>query len=234
MVTLGIDLAIIATVVFCAWRGFSNGLIRGVFGVVTLALSLFIASIIASAYSDAFTDLINPFVSGVVDKALLDIFNSDSDGDDNIFEDRSENFIAAYKALRRIGLPESPAIRIAEMATSGRGNDGIPDVMLSDYLTDRLSSVLAFVAVFGIAFILLAIAFSVIGNLIGFVLSLPGLALVDSIAGAAFGFAKGLLIVLILATVVRYIGLLAPEIIENTTVLKYIVNNNPIANVIGI
>ena len=234
MLTFGIDLGIVAIVAFCGWRGYNNGLIRGVFGVVTLVLSLFFASVAASTYSDAFTDMLNPFVSGVVDSALIGILEDGVQYDTEILADKSENFITAYKALRRIGLPESPSLRIAEMTTSSRGNEGIPEMLLSDYLADRLSSVLAFVAVFGIAFILLAIIFAVIGNLIGFVFSLPGLALVDSIAGSVFGVAKGLLMVLIVATVVRYIGLLAPETLEKTTVLKYIVNNNPIANVIGI
>jgi uncharacterized membrane protein required for colicin V production len=234
MITLGIDLAIVAIVVFCGWRGFRNGLIRGVFGVVTLILSLFFASVAASSYSDEFTDIINPFVSGIVDTAIVEAMEDDTEYDLSKFENESENFFIAYKALRRIGLPESPAARIADLTTSGRGGMGIPNIMLSDYLAYRLSSVLAFVAVFGIAFILLAIVFTVIGNLIGFVFSLPGLALVDSVAGATFGLAKGLLMVLILATVVRYVGLLAPDMLDNTRVLKYIVNNNPIANVIGI
>ncbi|MCL2045993.1 MAG: CvpA family protein [Oscillospiraceae bacterium] len=234
MLVLGIDLAIIGTVAFCGWRGYSNGLIRGVFGVVTLVLSLFAASVAASAYSDAFSDLINPFVSGVIDTALVDILDNDMEHDPSIFEGKSENYSTAYKALRRIGLPQSPAMRVAELATSGRSNEGIPETLLSDYLADRLSSVLAFVAVFGIAFVLMGIIFAVIGNLINFVFSLPGLALVDSIAGAAFGTAKGLLIVFVLATVVRYVGLIAPNVIESTKILKYIVNNNPIANVIGI
>jgi len=66
------------------------------------------------------------------------------------------------------------------------------------------------------------------------VFSLPGLKLLDIIAGVIFGLAKGLLIVLVLAAVMRYFGLLALDILEGTTVLNYLVNNNIIADMLGI
>ena len=236
MLTIAIDLAIIITVVFCCWRGYNNGLIRGVFGVATIIVSLFVASVAASAYSGEFAEMISPFIGGVVDSALLEVVVGDDDAGDDMSEhtDKSQNFIYAYSVLRKIGLPESPAVRVAEMATSSRENEEIPEVLLSDYIADKLSSVLAYVAVFGIAFALLAIIFAVLGNLINFVFSLPGLEFIDSLAGALFGLAKGLLIIFLLATIVRYVGLLAPDILNSTRVLKYIVNNNPIAYVIGI
>ena len=234
MTTFAIDAIIIATVAYCGWRGYKNGLIRGVFGVFSLVASLLLAGISASSFSDEFTDMINPFVSGFVDSALLDIYDDLGDYDPAEFQDKPENFIIAYKVLRRMGLPESPSERIADMATGNRDGERIPEVLLSDYISYRLSAVLAFVGVFGVSFILLAIVFAVVGNLINFVFTLPGLAFFDAVSGAVFGTAKGVLIVLILATVVRYAGMLAPDIIEKTLVLKFIVNNNPIANVIGI
>ena len=231
MTTLALDLAIIAIIAFCAWRGYRNGLIRGVFGVVALVASLFIANIAAMAYSDEFTEMLMPFVGGIIDTALVEIDEEGVEYDLSGFEEESEDFITAYTALRRIGLPASSAARIASLATEEEVAAG---VFLSDLISDRLSTVLAFVAVFGIAFILLAIIFAVIGNLVGFVFSLPGLRLVDIIAGVLFGLAKGLLIAFTLTVIVRYAGLLAPEILEETSVLKYMVNNNPIANMLGI
>jgi len=231
LTTLAIDLTVVAIVAFCAWRGYRNGLIRGVFGVVALVASLLIANIAAMAYSEEFKEMLTPFVGGIIDKALVDIAEEDVDFDLSEFEEESEDFITAYCALQQIGLPESSAARIASMATE----EDIPvGSFLSDLISDKLSSVLAFVAVFGIAFVLLAIIFAVIGNLIGFVFSLPGLKLIDIIAGVAFGLAKGLLIVLTLAVIVRYAGLLAPETLKETAVLRYLVNNNPIANMLGV
>ena len=229
MTVLLIDLAIIGIVVFCAWRGYRSGLIRGVFGVVTLVVSLFLANIAATAYSDEFTGMLTPFVGGVVDNVLSEMAAEGFEYELEDYDNDSEDFKAAYTALRRIGLPVPAAIRVAENATEKES-----DATLADTIAAKLSSALAFVAVFGIAFVLVAIVFAVIGNLIGLVFTLPGLRALDVVAGVAFGLAKGLLIVLAIAAIVRYYGILALETLEETSVLSYLVSNNIIADMLGI
>ena len=234
MIILALDLAVIAIVVFCGWRGYKNGLIRGVFGIVSLVVSLFIAGVAATAYSGELEDMLSPFIGGIVDSAIIDIVEKNVKIDVAGFEDKSETFQTSYKALRRIGLPETAAARVADMVTKDNEEGRLNIGALSNTVADKLSSVLAFVAVFGVAFALLAIIFAVIGNLVGFVFSLPGLELVDIISGALFGLAKGLIIVFTLAAIVRYAGVLAPEVLDSTKIMKHIVNTNPIAEIIGI
>ena len=234
MIALALDLAVVFVIAFCGWRGYKNGLIRGTFGVVTLIASLFLASVAATAYSKEFTEILTPFVGGIVDSALIDIIDESLEGETDIPENDSYNYSISYAALRRIGLPESSSERVAALAVDGSENDKIPAVLLSDMISEKLSSTLSYVAVFGIAFILLAIVFTVIGNLVGVAFSLPGLKLVDIIAGTLFGIMKGLLLVYALAVIVRYAGLLAPDTLASTTLLEKIVNNNPVAARIGI
>ena len=231
MVVLAIDLAILAIVAFCGWRGYKDGLIRGVFGVVALIVSIFGANIIATAYAEEFTGMLKPFVSGIIETTLVDMEKDHITYNprEHEHENKTVDFGTAYTVLRQLKLPEPAAVRIAEH-TVEEGIDGF----ISDYITDKLCHALSFIVVFAIAFILLAIVFTVIGNLIGFVFNLPGLKLVDSIAGVAFGLAKGFLVVFTFATVIRYAGLLAQDMLEETTVLKYLVNNNPIADILGL
>ena len=229
MTTFAIDLAIISIIAFCGWRGYRNGLIRGVFGVVSLIVAMIIANIAASAYSEELTGVVKPFVGGIIDSTLNEIVEKDTRYDTISHEKDSTEFRIAYTALRQVGLPESAAESVCERVI----NDDA-EGLLSDMISDKLSSILAFVALFGIAFLLAAIIFAVIGNLINFVFSLPGLKMVDIVAGVALGLLKGFLIVMAIATVVRYFGLLAISTVEKTTVLNYFVNNNPIANMLGI
>ena len=229
MTTLLIDLTMIGIVVFCAWRGYKGGLIRGVFGIVTLIVALLLGHIIATAYSEEFKGVLTPFAGGIVDSTLSDIKAEVIEYEFIEHDNDSDEFKDAYTALRSLGLPVPAAIRIAEKAVEGEFEGG-----LADAIADKLSSTLSYVAVFAVAFILIAIIFAVIGNLIGFVFSLPGLKLVDIIAGAAFGLVKGLLLVLAIAAVARYFGIIAIETLESTTVLNYLVNNNIIANMLGI
>ena len=231
MTALVIDITIIGIVAYSTWRGYRNGLIRGVFGIVALVVALIVANIAATAYADDFEGILIPFVGGIVDTTLSDIIADDLEYEDVDHDNDSEAFRSAYTALRQIGLPVPAAIRLAEMAA---GDDVPEGVAYSDIIADKLASALAYISVFAVAFVLMAIIFAVIGNLIGFVFSLPGLRLLDCIAGTAFGFVKGLIIILAIATFARYFGLLALDIIEGTSVLNYLVNNNIVADALGI
>ncbi|MCL2401590.1 MAG: CvpA family protein [Oscillospiraceae bacterium] len=231
-----IDIALVAIIAFCVWRGYKSGLIRSVFGVVMLIVAIIGANLVATAYSDEFTGMLNPFVGGVVDTALADMLEesvaaSTASGTAypamQVVEEGAHG--TAIAAFRRIGLLGAAAENVAERTTEG-GFTGF----LSDVMTDRLSSSLAFIVVFAIAFILIAIIFSVIGNLLNFTFSLPGLRLLDRISGAVLGLAKGLLITFTIAVIVRYIGLFAPEIVEETFLLNYMINENPIARALGV
>ena len=230
LLILFLDLTVVAVVAFCGWRGYRNGLIRGAFGVVALIAALFIANIAAKAYSGEFTGMLKPFVGGIVETTLAELADEDSDFISASSKSEYQKNSIARSVLSQIGLPDVSAERVAELAVQSDE----PDTSFTDVITEKLCSTLAFVAVFGIGFILLSIIFAVIGNLVGFVFSLPGLKLVDSITGVLFGVCKGVLIVLALATVVRYFGLLARSTLEETKILQYVVNNNAVANMLGL
>jgi len=229
-----IDIAVFGTVVFCAWRGYKGGLIRGVFGVVSLIVALLVANITAQAYSGETKAMLMPFVSGVLDSTITEMSEEGIEyqalAHDHEIDDA--DFGTAYTALREIGLPEAAAVRIAEQALDIKDDE--LDSYFPEVIADRLSSALSYVAVFGIAFLLIAIVFAVIGNLVGFVFSLPGLKLVDMITGSVLGLLKGVIIVYTIAVIIRYFGLLMVSTLESTSVLKYIVNNNLIANMLGL
>jgi uncharacterized membrane protein required for colicin V production len=246
-----IDITLVLIVAFFTWRGFKNGFIRGIFGVLAIIIAIYGANLVAKAYADDFTGVLEPFVSGVVDKAYSDVINSDEpevqneeqpgDTDENaesaekaeVTEESKQKSVydVSYETLRKIGITESAAKSIAGKV--GGKIDAVGQQMSAN-LTDVLCSALAYIAVFTVAFILIAIIFAVIGNIINLAFTIPGLESVDRIIGLVLGILKGLLVILTLALVIRYLGLLAPEKIEQTTVLKYILNINPLADILGI
>lgn len=243
-----IDIALVLIVVFLAWRGFKNGFVRGIFGVLAIIVAIYGANLVAKAYADDFTGMLEPFVSGVVDRAYSDVMDGGVREDDppagdtaagdtqgaaeNDAEDEKPNnvYSVSFETLRKIGISEGAARQIAEKV--GGKIDTVGHQM-STNLTGMLCDALAYIAVFAVAFILIAIIFAVIGNIINLAFSLPGIESADRIIGLVLGILKGLLIVLTLALVVRYFGLLAPETIEKTKVLKYILDTNPLADILG-
>jgi len=230
-----IDLAVIGTIAFCAWRGYKNGLIRGVFGIVSLIAALIFANIAAQAYANDAKAMLMPFASGIIDSTLSEMNEKGIEYQPiaHDHDNSDEDFGTAYTVLRQIGLPEAAAVSIAEQALELR-DSGEHYSSFTDAVADKLTTTLSYVAVFGIAFLLLAIIFAIVGNLIGFVFSLPGLKLIDTISGAVLGFFKGVILVYSVAVIVRYFGILALSTLESTSLLNYLVNKNPIANLLGL
>jgi uncharacterized membrane protein required for colicin V production len=248
---IAIDVLLLATPVYCLWRGYRGGIIRGVCGALALIVAIFGANLVASAYSGEVAEMLEPFVGGVVDGALSTVMSGGGevgDADDAggagaalrgelsgvLIPDEADGQElrqASYAALREIGLPEAAASLISEKIAAGVFE---PGATLADIITEKLCSALAYIAVFAIVFLLVSIAFAVVGNILNLVFKLPGLELIDSLIGMVFGLFKGIVIVYAIAAVVRYIGLLAPSIIEKTRVLEYLINTNPLADILGI
>ena len=260
MVSTAIDIALVLMVGFSTWRGFKNGFIRGVFGVLAIIIALYGANLIAKTYSGEFTGMLKPFVGGIVDKSVTDVVGLDDPdeaagvaGDDNGAvsdvtggtaasitpadddgdgaAEHTNVYNISYKALRGIGVSEEASKQLADKVETEIDSAG---QQLSNNLTEKLCDVLAYIAVFGISFILIAIIFAVVGNVINLAFSLPGIELVDKIVGLSMGLLRGLLIILAIGVIVRYLGLLSAGTVENTVLLKYIINHNPIANILGI
>jgi len=274
---------LVIIVLLCIWRGFKNGLIRGIAGIIALVISIFLANLVATAYSDDFAGMLSPFISGVVDTALGDTITSGSyvggvaqpgsqggaanspqpssspavspsvttspnvtpspgvtggskvtpsaGGQDSESAAGNEIYNITFATLKKIGLPDKATDLISkqvggEVNTIGRE--------LSGSISDKLSGSLAYVVIFAICFILLEIIFAVVGNLVNLIFSLPGLHGVDKIAGCVFGLAKGLVFVLVIALAIRYLGLVSSKTVDGTHILKYLINNNPIADMLGI
>ena len=244
--SIAIDLILVGIILLCVWRGFKSGIIRGVCSIVALVIAIFGANLVATAYSGEFTGMLSPFVSGVVDTVIMDILYPSADDSETVTAntpsaisprsgraEKLSTYDVAFAALRKIGLPENASVKVAELV-SGGDSEPVPGISIAERISDKLCSVLAFAAVFGVCFILLSIIFAVLGNLINLVFSIPGLEQLDSLLGMALGLVRGLVIVLVAAAVIRYVGLVTSSLIDRTVLLKYLINANPIASILGI
>jgi len=225
-VSVAIDAVLVLIVAVTAYKGWKKGLIRGIFGVVAVIVSIFGANLVAKAYSGEFTEMLEPLVGGVVDNAVSAVVDASG-----MSSDRVSVYDVSLNALRRLGVAEDAAVDLAEKVAAEFGSVG---QVMSDGLTQKLCAMLSYVAVFIVVFILISILFAVLGNLIHFVFTLPGLALPDKIAGLVLGIVKGLLIVFTLAVAMRYLGIVSATVIGQTKVLSYILNANPLAKLLGI
>lgn len=226
-----IDLAILAILAFCVWRGYRKGLVLGLFGVIAIFVGLFGANIIAETFSGGFVDLMAPFISGIVDGELSDGLSSE-DGEMNSVNEASDSEIAdlVNRVFGAVGLSEAESASLTEDIMSEFDK---ASANLSERITSRLASVFAFVIVFLIAFMLIMIVFTVIANLINLAFRLPGLDLLNGIGGAVLGLARAVLIILVFTWIFNFLGFVIPrETIEKTVLLEFFMGINPVSSLL--
>jgi len=277
-----IDAAIVLVVVFCAYRGFRKGLVRGVVGFLALILSLVIASTVSGVFADEFTGVLHPFVGGLVDSQIQKVLSPEeiileddtddetvTDGEDGAAADGEDSVSDGEEAetpdgdetventpepthtidatphgdiivdaptntfdltnliLTNLGFLEPVSNKLSATIAEETNALGFE---LGDIITTKLCLTLSRIALFAIAFIILAMIFAILGNVIDVVLSLPGLRTVDQAAGTVMGILRALVVLLFITTILRYFGIIATDFIEKTTILEYMVEHNIIAN----
>ncbi len=227
------DVLFAVIIVVCAWRGYKNGIIRGICGILAIIVSLYGANIIATAYSDEFTGMAKPFVEGIVDTSVSNVLNDAKKTMITVrTSDKDDVYTVCYAASRELGICDAAADKLArEMAD----DTSVVDQEMTELLSAKLCSKLAFAGLAAIAFILIAIVFAVIGNLINLSFQIEALGAAEPIIGTLLGIAKGIIIVLALATIFRYTGKIIPDTaVETTKILPHILNNNPVADRLGL
>ncbi len=222
-----VEIALALIILLCAWRGYRNGLIAGLLAVCAVLFSVYAADILADTYSGEFTKMLEPFVSGVVDTA-------DSEARDR-FEKRNKEptvYELSLETLHGCGILQSAAENIAKDLAEEQTDTGHT---LRLALVDKLCSVAAYVLTYIIMFILLIIAFAVIGNLFNLAFKLPGLELINGVLGTVLGLAKGLIYVFAIAWALRFTGLLLPEEkMKEMMILRWAMNTCPLVGFLGL
>lgn len=220
-----IDIVLLLILLGCMWKGYRNGLIPGVFMLLALFASLYGAKLVAETYSEEFTSILEPFASGLTDRAMREL------EDEEVL--KGNDVYAASKAiLEEIGFMGTAAENIAGELEKEADETGH---VLRAAMVKRLCIDVAYTLTLVIAFVLLAIAFAVLGNLISLSFHIPGLEVINGILGAIFGLGEGAVFAFFIAWIIRFGGmLLKPEVVEETILLKWLQSVNPLVEFFGL
>lgn len=238
--SIALDLILIGIVLLCGWRGFRTGIINGVCGILAIIIALYGANLVSTVYYSEFTGMAEPFTNGIVDSAIATVmeWNGTQEKEKDIPivqlspEEKSDPEALSYAVYRQVGLIDSVSQQLSEdtAQTVDEAN-----YTLSEEITNRLCDRVVYVALFTIAFLLIAIVFSVIGNIFDLSFGLPGHENINHITGAVLGVAKGILLIIIIGCVFRYACLVIPEdTIADTWLLENLTVSNKLASILGI
>ena len=192
----------IAIPVFCAWRGYKNGIIRGVFGILAIIVALYCGNIIANMYSKDFDGMLSPFIGGMVDTSENTVMSKPDEAVVHISDsEKTDVGAVSYAIIRQMGVAEGAAKALAEEVSEECAN---VDQAMCDTIGEKLSARFSYIVVFCVAFAMIAILFTVIGNIINISFQIPVLGVAEPILGAVLGAVRGILIMYAVAMFLRW------------------------------
>lgn len=211
-----VDILVVAIILIFALIGKHRGLIK----TLSWLVSLFLAFSLASTFSD----LASPVVSEKVVFPLLSSKIQETTASHP--ENRAETSVEYSESFKKLGIPES-IITDATDELSKAFNENISEPLIA--LTRNIAYKITHALLFVIFFFVLLLVISLLLKVVNLAAKIPVLNCINKSLGLIFGLVFGYLIVIVLSfTLIRTGTYLSYEILEETTVLKFLCSILPI------
>lgn len=235
-----LDLVLLGIIAFAAWRGWKQGLVMGAVGTVALILCICVGSVVSDAYGEEFTSVPKSVGSGLIDSYITKLQAADyaevTEDDEKLVvrltaEQKKDVYMMSYAVSRQLGFSENVSADLAQQAADE--TDSVNEAM-SEVLSSVIWGRVTHVVIFCIIFILCFIVLEAVRNSLDLYLALPGLEIVNRIAGAVLGALQGVILVLLIATVLRYTGVLLKQpVTDKALFASGLIEKNTISNILG-
>ena len=237
-----IDLVLIAILLICGWCGYKKGLIMGIGGVLVIIVSVFAANLLSTSFSYELVPVMRPFASGYLESTVMDEedgvlvtlnFDEESYSLTDLIEKRPDFAREVCReAYLRLGIAEDAAEQMTgEAIRYAQENNRDLLYSVSEILSQRVSRVMCLT----LAFLLILIVLTVIGNLPNIGFRLPNMDILNDVGGAVLGVITGILFCILIAWCLRYLGLIfGAENLQKTFLASKLMRGNLIVKLLGI
>lgn len=207
-----IDLVLLAIVIISVWSGWKKGFIIGVANLLGIVVALYGAVLVSSAYSYDVVPVLRPFVSGYMERQMsdnvldaMDLADTDLSYEDILAGDpelRHEFCVTSYEF---VGIYTDAADQMATEAEEYADANG---VLISEAVVEVLSERLCYVAGVTLLFIIFIIALMAIANIPNLSYRIPNMDILNDAGGAAMGLINGACYCMLIAWLLRFLGLI--------------------------
>lgn len=229
MNSIWLDIGIVVIVLFFAVAGHRKGLIKQLInfagGLVALLLSFLIASAVSSfIYTSFIQDKVREEIKDVMVNTIKENDNISTEDILNVLPEYVKNIVNSNNDYQE---NISKALEKTDIVTSLE----TISVNIETVLAPAIKSLIVFI-VMVLVFIALKILINMLSSALGLIAKLPIVSQINSLAGAVFGAAEGIVIVVFIVFVIRLITPMlsnVPELLEeeniNETILYSQINN---------
>ena len=237
-----IDLVLLGILIVCIWSGYKKGIIMGVGGILCIIVAIYGANLLANSFSFDVVPALKPFANGYTetliggnDSAVMKRMGWDGSTyspEDlvEMYPERKLDFCSAcYQVL---GIDTVTADHMAEKAVTYEQESGVTiRVAVGQVLCETIS----YAGCFLIAFVLIVIVLTVIGNLPNLSWKLPRLDIVNDIAGALLGAVTGLMFCAVLVWALKFMGMLiGKDTLASTRIGGWLLQKNFLFKYLGV
>ena len=237
-----IDLVLLGILIVCIWSGYKKGIIMGVGGILCIIVAIYGANLLANSFSYDVVPALKPFANGYTetliggnDSAVMKRMGWDGSTyspEDlvEMYPERKLEFCSAcYQVL---GIDAVTADRMAEKAVTYKQESG---VSIRAAVGQILCETISYAGCFLIAFVLIVIILTVIGNLPNLSWKLPRLDIVNDIVGALLGLATGLMFCAVLVWALKFMGMLiGSDTLASTRIGGWLLQKNFLLKYLGV
>ena len=237
-----IDLVLLGILIICVWSGYKKGIIMGVGGILCIIVAVYGANLLANSFSYDVVPALKPFANGYTETMMN---GSDStvmkrmgwEGSTYRVEDLVEMYpnrklefcSTCYQAL---GFDENLSDRMAEKAVTYARESGSG---IRAAVGQILCETVSYAACFLVAFLLILIILTVIGNLPNLSYKLPRFDILNDILGAVLGLVTGLMLCAVLVWALRFLGkLIGTDTLASTRIGGWLLRQAYLTRYLGI
>lgn len=213
------DLVIVAILALFVWRGWKKGLLLSLCGLAVALLAFWGAGFLADTLDDPIANAIEPKLTELIAENLSDRFTSSSADADPISDLRDMGGVYTWAADLLGQKRETMSSMVLDTV------QGVARAAAKAIATQAAHTV-----IFAVAFILLFVLLTILLHALDLVAKLPGLHFCNGLGGGLIGLVKGFVILLVAISCLRLFGkLITQEAVDNTYVLKFFVQFDPIS-----
>ena len=235
-----LSLLFLSILIFCVWSGYKKGLIMGVFSLIAFVISVYGANLLSQTYSGEVVDALRPFATGfvevnVVNKTVRPAMGIDSSNlsvKDFFAQNPGRETEFCTLTYEGMGIHASTSEQMAGEAVAYAAENGVE---LMDAVVEVLCRRISYVGGFILAFVMLLILLTVIGNIPNISFQIPNHELLNDIGGAVAGLVQGLAFCLIIGWALGFVGLLiSQETLSNTFLVSWFMDRTIFVHLLGI
>lgn len=230
-----LDLAVLAVLALCAWRGAVKGLVLTLCSLVAVIVAFLGSTWISNQFSEPVSEFIQPYVSGYVENLLddsLDQFTNSTTGTTpslQIPSSGDEEFPAEIQAtLNEVltALQESKLFSGLIQSASDAVDAGSLAVTTSAVaaVAGYLSFQLARAGLFLLSFLLILVLWWLVSHMLDLAFKLPVLRTFNKAGGLLLGLVKGALVLLVACWAIRFFELVPLETTQQTWLFSFFMN----------